>query len=108
MLNIDTNTKITTAARRIQRRLKGFEGFQVWFNLDGDYITCHEKGLWPANLQTWQEAHPEAKVSFFGGKCTQREIQDELDARKAWENGEVQYVIDYSEQLQAARMAERD
>ena len=104
MARIDINTEITTTARRIQRQLRDFhEGLCVWFSAEGEYITPDDKSLYPAEQQAWQKTYPEAEVQFFGGKRTQREIQDELDAFQAWKRGEVEYTIDYSEELQAAR-----
>lgn len=69
-------TQITTQARRMQRELANTpNGIDALFTKDGEYVGSIPTGMWFT-----EGNRPDYSIRLAGGKHSQRECQDWLDA----------------------------
>lgn len=101
---MDTNTEISTAARRIVRQLNEPGPEMVYyFDAEGGYITGHQVGLFYPSREAEERATAGAVVKFrTGRKLSQRIVQDELDAAAKF-GEDLDARADYLEELNYAR-----
>lgn len=106
---MNTNTEITTAARRIAREHNARNGssvdFKLYFDRSGSLVDVLEKGMAYANRADYAE-FAVMTVSGQGVHMTYRAAQDLLDAYDA--HGKDYYAQDfYLYELRNARDSER-
>ena len=105
---MNTSTQITTAARRIVRKVNATpDALIVHFDTNGDVVDVHE-----ADMHYLPGQRPAGiAASFVGCKhdrgLTQREAQDVLDAYSLHPDSEVDrrehlYMLDFDRRMEAA------